>query len=146
MSHVYVFKVESTSKQGFRVDVKARRHEIIVDEPKELGGTDTGPNPIELLLASLASCLSIAIRFHASKMNIRIDEVKVDVGGELDIRGFMGVEGVKPGLRRVEVLLRIKSPETEEKLKELVEFVEAHCPVADTLKSTTLVVLSVMKD
>ncbi len=42
MNHVYVFKVESHSKQGFRVDVRARKHEIIVDEPKELRGADTG--------------------------------------------------------------------------------------------------------
>ncbi len=146
MSHVYVFKVESTSRQGFKVDVRARKHEITVDEPKELGGTDLGPNPIELLLASLASCLSIAVRFHASRRNIRLDEVSVEASGELDIRGFMGVEGVKPGLKKIEVLLRIKSPEPEEKLRELLEFVEAHCPVADTLRSTTPIKLNLVKD
>ncbi len=58
----------------------------------------------------------------------------------------MGVEGVKPGLGKIELVLRIKSPEPEEKLRELAEFVEAHCPVADTLRSATPVVLSVVKD
>jgi len=145
MEFEYVFSVKAHLKQGFKVDVKARHHELVVDEPKELGGTDQGANPIEHLLAALASCLLIAIKFHAQKRKIRIDEIEVETKGFLDLRGFMGIGDVKPGLQKIEVNLRIKSPEPEEKIKELIEFVEAHCPVADTLRSQTPVTLNLQK-
>ncbi len=146
MEFEHTFQVKAFSKEkGFKVDVEARQHKLVVDEPKELGGTDKGANPIEYLLAALASCLSIALRFHANKKKIQIDEIEVETKGLLDLRGFMGMEGVKPGLQWVEVDLKIKSPEPEEKIKELVEFVEAHCPVADTLRSQTEVRLKLEK-
>ncbi len=146
MDFEHVFQVKAYSREkGFKVDVEARQHKLIVDEPKELGGTDKGANPIEYLLAALASCLSIAIRFHAHKKKIQVDEIEVEAKGMLDLRGFMGMEGYKPGLQWVEVNLKVKSPEPEEKIRELVEFVEAHCPVADTLRAQTNVRLNLTK-
>lgn len=43
---------------GDRISVNVRDHEIDVDEPIEAGGTDTGPTPVELFVASLAACVA----------------------------------------------------------------------------------------
>ncbi len=138
MEFKHVFHVKAYSREkGFKTDVEARHHKLVVDEPKELGGTDKGANPIEYLLAALVSCLTIVLRLHANKKGIQVDEIEAEAKGLLDIRGLMGIEGIKPGLQWIEVSLKVKSPEPEEKIKELVEFVEAHCPVADTLRSQT---------
>ncbi|MFQ5839976.1 MAG: OsmC family protein [Candidatus Methylomirabilales bacterium] len=41
------------SMEGFRQEVTAGPHRFVADEPEELGGGDAGPNPADLLLASL---------------------------------------------------------------------------------------------
>ena len=40
---------------GFAQEVTAGRHRLVADEPVADGGTDTGPSPYDLLLASLGS-------------------------------------------------------------------------------------------
>lgn len=144
MKNELEFSVETKSGIGFVVEARSRSHTMVVDEPKELGGTDKGPNPIELLLASLASCLSIAIKFHADRMNVPVSRVKVVAKGTLDLRGFMG-EDVKPGLQKITLDVTVESPASEERVKELIDFVEHHCPVADTLRSNTPVELTVKR-
>ena len=46
---------------GFAVELRAGDHVWYADEPESLGGTDTGPNPYELLLSAVAACTTITI-------------------------------------------------------------------------------------
>lgn len=57
-----VFKAVAEAGEGLATKVVSRDFEITLDEPAELGGTDTGMNPVEALLASLAACKSIVVR------------------------------------------------------------------------------------
>jgi putative redox protein len=52
---------------GYRTAITAGAHEVVADEPVELGGTDEGMTPYELLLASLSSCMAITMRMYASR-------------------------------------------------------------------------------
>lgn len=127
------FRVSGTLEEKFKVNVQAGKFSLIIDEPPELGGTGKGPNPIEVLLSSLISCFMIATSFHAARRRIRVKRLEVEAVGELDIRGFAGEAEVRPGLASVELRATIESDEPEEKVRELVKFVEEHCPVMDTL-------------
>ena len=49
------FQSVSSLGEGFRSEVALRDHRLVVDEPESLGGTDTGPNPVELILAALGN-------------------------------------------------------------------------------------------
>ena len=51
------FESVSSLGEGFRSEVALRDHRLVVDEPESLGGTDTGPNPVELILAVSAFCV-----------------------------------------------------------------------------------------
>ena len=62
---------------GTHVTITNGRHEWIADEPTDLGGTDLGPNPYELLLGSVASCTAITISFYAKRKGIELDSVSV---------------------------------------------------------------------
>ena len=43
------------SGAGFAQEIRAGRHRLLADEPIADGGTDTGPNPYDLLLAGLGA-------------------------------------------------------------------------------------------
>ena len=58
--------------------------EIVIDEPAEDGGTDTGPRPSQLLATSLAGCTAITIELYAGRKGWDVDglEVAVEMSSE----------------------------------------------------------------
>jgi putative redox protein len=76
--------VVSVSVAGYEARVTVRGHELTVDEPAEDGGKDTGPTPTELLLASLASCYTLALRWAAKHRNLPLGDVQVTASGSYD--------------------------------------------------------------
>ena len=69
-----------------------REHTLAVDEPPTLGGDDTAINPVEAYLGALLSCQVVTYRFYADKLGITIDELKLSAEGDLDVRGFFGLD------------------------------------------------------
>ncbi|MHA1596393.1 MAG: OsmC family protein [Candidatus Asgardarchaeia archaeon] len=133
MAKLATFKVTVKRISGFHNKIKVKDFEIDEDEPESLGGTNKGPNPVELLLGALGSCLSTITTIYAKKRGIKVDDVEVELSGQLDPRGFQGLADVRPGLQKIEVKVKIKSPESREKLQELLDDVVKHCPVEDNL-------------
>lgn len=60
---------------GFSVTIHTDRHRWLADEPHDLGGTDSGPNPYEMLLGSLAACTSITLAMYARRKGIELDSI-----------------------------------------------------------------------
>ena len=60
---------------GFSVTISNDRHRWVADEPRDLGGTDTGPTPYEMLLGSLAACTSITLSMYAQRKGIVLDSI-----------------------------------------------------------------------
>lgn len=120
------------------VDVSIRSHGAKVDEPEMLGGGDVGPNPVEYALLALGSCWAITYRFWAAKLDVQIDTCKVDVRGDLDIRGVFGLDDeVRPGYGGVSVDIVIGGPEERGAYERLAKTVEDHCPVLDIFANAT---------
>jgi uncharacterized OsmC-like protein len=131
-----VFRATTVSAEdALSTESRIRTFALRLDEPPELGGTDTGPNPVEVVLAALGSCQAIVYRAYASVLGLRIDGVEVDARGHLDVRGFLNLAPVSPGFSRVTFTTRVVSPEPPEKIAELARLVEAHCPVLDILRT-----------
>ncbi len=107
-------------------------HRVTVDEPSSLGGANVAANPVEYALAALGSCQAITYRFWAAQLGISFDSLSVDVEGDLDVRGFFGIDPtVRPGYDQVRVTVRIAGPEADERYHELQRAVDEHCPVLD---------------
>lgn len=132
------FTTTGTGTDGVRTQIRIGRHTLAVDEPPALGGEDSDPNPVETALAGLLSCQVVTYRFWAAKLDIPLDGVSVDVDGDLDIRGFLGLdEGVRPGFGEVRVVVTLDGPAPAERYRELHAAVDAHCPVLDLFRNTT---------
>ena len=103
------YKVSGKKVGDLGVEVTARGHKIKVDEPIEGGGEDTGMNPVEMLLGSIAACQTISTSIYAESMGIKIDEMSIEVEGDMDSAGFMGYAKFRPGYTNIRSHIKIKS-------------------------------------
>jgi putative redox protein len=129
------FAADSRQVEGLRSETKIRQFSLTIDEPTSLGGTDTGPNPVELVLAALATCQEITYRAYATALGIPLDGVSVKLEGALDLRGFFAVkDGVRAGFNDVRGTVHLRSSAPAAELAKLKEVVDAHCTVLDILR------------
>ncbi len=122
ISGFYGAKQEMTHKQEF---------ELHADEPPILAGNDEGANPVEHLLHALASCVTTSMVAHATVRGIHIEELESKLEGDIDLRGFLGLDAKVPkGYTNIRVTFKVKTDRDNlQKLKELAEF----SPVYNTL-------------
>ena len=129
----------------FRSDVKIRDHEITIDEPEAIGGSDEGPNPVELILAALGSCQEITYRAYAAALGISINNISVEMEGDIDFRGFFGVDdNIRPGFEKIRARVKIESDAPESDIERLRKTVNSHCPVLDILSNKVSVDLDLI--
>ena len=107
---------------------------LVIDEPPVLGGTNAGPNPVELVLAALGACQEIMYALMGALIGVALDQVEVKVTGYLDLKGLLALnEDTPAGFSEIRVETKLASQDDPEKVKKLIEMVEKHCPVLDTL-------------
>ena len=127
-----LFKIDGELVGTTEVDIRAGGHQFKVDEPAVLAGGDVAANPVQLALAALGSCQAITYRFWAEHLGIQLDGLSVEVEGDLDLRGFFGVDdSVRPGFGAVRIVVSPRGPESDERYQELARAVDEHCPVFD---------------
>lgn len=132
------FSVQSRQIAGLHSEVEVRDFLLSVDEPAALGGTDKGPNPVELVLAAIAACQEVTYRVYADRLGIPLRGVSVCVDGSLDLRGFLAADpGVRPGLQGLDIQVELDSDAPKAELDRLKRTVDAHCPVLDILRNAT---------
>ena len=130
------FSAKSELVKGLKATNKVRKFEFISDEPQSLGGTDEGANPVEYILAALASCQEIVISAYAHALGIAFEKVEVEVKGELDLRGFFNLADVRPGFDTIVLNTKVITNETDpEKLNQLRHLAKNNCPVLDIIKN-----------
>ncbi len=119
---------------GMRCETTVRDHTVAADEPRSFGGTDAAQSPVELLLTSLATCQAITYRLWAAELGIALDRVSVEVAGDLDLSGLLGLgDGARAGYEGMRVVVTLDGPEPPARYEELAEAVDRHCPVLDAL-------------
>ena len=143
---IQTIKAKAVHKGNYLIETEARGHRIIVDEPAELGGTDKGMNPVELLLSALGACQSIVIQTYAKQFDIRLDDLQIELEGELDLDGFLGKNDIRPGFSNIHATYHITTDTVGEKLDHFIEFIEKHCPVGDSLQNPVSLTSSLSVD
>ena len=137
---------ESHLVEAFRSHARTRGFDVIVDQPENMGSTNRGPRPSELLLAALAACHEVTYRLYADAMDIDLKSVAVSVTGISDARGFFNVEeGVAAGFSEVIGEIKIESDASDEDIERLRRMVNLHCPVLDDLRKPVKVELDIKR-
>ncbi len=104
------------------------------DEPALLLGTDTAPNPVEFLLHALTACVTTSLVYHAAAKGIRIESVESRTEGDIDLRGFLGIDPTVPrGFQDIRITFKIKADVPDEQLEELCRLGPTFSPVHDTV-------------
>jgi uncharacterized OsmC-like protein len=106
-----------------------RSHKIVADEPYELLGADTAPNPQELLMAAFNACITVGYVAGAALRGIKLESLEIRTKGQLDLRGFLGLsDAVPPGYESVDYEVRIKGDGTTEDFEEIHQTVMKTSP------------------
>jgi uncharacterized OsmC-like protein len=106
---------------GYRSSVTIRDFDVLADEPESVGGTDEGPTPTELFLASLSTCFTMAVAHAARKRDIAL--------GKLSVR----IEADYEGNRFAWIRLEVTTDLADDVNQHLVERAKAYCFVSQTL-------------
>ncbi|MEX0885531.1 MAG: OsmC family protein [Phycisphaeraceae bacterium] len=121
VSHVDGFEIG-----GERVD---RQFTIKIDEPVELGGSNTSANPQEHLLAALNACMMMGYVAGATLFGIELSKLEIRTEGDIDLRGFLGIDPKTPnGYTQLHYTVHIAGNGTPEQFQRLHKLVQATSP------------------
>jgi uncharacterized OsmC-like protein len=136
----------ATVEGGLRVRAEGPDGRLLVtDMPAAVGGEGSAPSPGWMLRAAHAACDVTLVAMRAAQEGIDLTTLEVSVDSESDDRGLLGVEGsVPPGPMTTRVRYRLAAEGVPaERLDALVDWAEAHSPVADALRREVPVAVEV---
>ena len=116
-------------------------------EPAVLMGTDSGPNPAEMLLGALSACLTTSLVYSAAARGVRLTLVESTLEGDIDLRGALGLsEEVRNGFECIRVTFRVEGDAPPEKLREVVAQGRRRSAVFETVSHGVPVSVDVIAD
>ncbi|GAB4229645.1 MAG: hypothetical protein Kow00109_01000 [Acidobacteriota bacterium] len=112
----------------FATSIRTGRHEVLADEPSDLGGRDAGPTPVELFLGSIGACAAITARMYADRKGWPLEGVRATVTQER-------VESPGAGEAPTKITLTLDftgplSPEQRERILQIA----GRCPVKRSIE------------
>jgi len=127
--------VVSGAANGFAQQIAVGPHRSTSDEPVSAGGTDTGPNPYDLLLAALGSCTSMTLAVYARRKEWPLESVTVALRhSRVHADDCESCETKAGLLDRIDREIQLHGPLSDEQRARLLEIAEK-CPVHRTLTS-----------
>lgn len=139
-----VVVVEDSGAGLFGETVRVGMHILPADEPAAVGGSDTGPDPYEYLLAALGTCTAMTLRLYARQKKWPLEKVTVRLKQDkIHAQDCATCETKEGKIDRLERQIHLDGPLTDEQRQRLLEIANK-CPVHRTLMSeitipTTLV-------
>lgn len=141
-SHLETFKAVAQGK-GWptKVAITDTEWTLKVDEPVEDGGSNSGPNPMQYFIASLASCQNEQSQVVAEELSLTITQVDINVEIDLDLSGFMGMSDTSNGsYKNVRIDAVVSGDVTNEEVKVLGQKVDDRCPVLALLRTSGCII------
>jgi putative redox protein len=142
MASLKTVKVTATGPDGWVVRTMSGKHESIVDQPEELGGTDSGPSPLDYIFVALGGCLVTIAKIVAGQQKIDLRGVEVEITGDLNLDVLRGQEkNERSGFTSINAKVKVDADLTKEEKEAFLEEVDRRCPVSDNLINLTPVTI-----
>jgi len=126
-----------TWKDAFASEARVRTFAPTAsDEPSTLGGGDTAANPVEQLLSALGNCLAVGYAANASVAGIAIDQLTIDLKGDIDLKVFLGIAEGHAGFDSITANVHLVTEAPKKEIDALHAKVLASSPVGHTLASS----------
>jgi uncharacterized OsmC-like protein len=110
--------------------VRAKQHNVIIDEQTLRHGTDKGPTPLETLMAAFARCTNVILNRIAAERGFRISDMKLTVTGHLDRRGIEGSAHVTHVFPEIELTIECATQDAPDVLSPIQQELRNRCPVS----------------
>ena len=120
----------------FTQQVYSDSHHWLADEPRSMGGNNSGPDPYEHLLAGLGACTAMTLRMYAEHKQLPLEHVEVSLSHSRDhAKDCEHCEDEEPRqIQVIERVLTIRGELDDAQRERLVQIAE-RCPVHRTLHS-----------
>jgi len=133
--------VTVTTGEGYQTIAQTRTHTWQADETTENGGKDSAPDPMELLMGALGSCIVITLHLYANRKGWPLEKVAV----ELDIHKFNAAEyaayqGDAQFVHEIKEQVTLFGDQLTEDQRARLMDVSTKCPVRRVLSTPTFFV------
>jgi putative redox protein len=127
--------VTRIGRSRYQTEITAGGHSLVADEPADVGGTDSGPTPFDLLVAGLGACTAITLRMYADRKVWPLEAVTVSlVHRKVDAAECRNCETRTGKIDRIERVIDMTGPLETAQRQRLME-IAGRCPVHRTLQS-----------
>ncbi|HEX9724294.1 MAG TPA: OsmC family protein [Vicinamibacteria bacterium] len=117
---------------GLKCEIEEGPWKLTADLAKEGGGEDQGPTPGVLGRGAFGACLAIGYKLWASKLDVPISNIEVEVHTDVDERGRFGFhDEITAGYQQVRYIVRIESAAPEADVMRVVDMADRHSPYFD---------------
>lgn len=107
----------------------AQEFDIMIDEPVQLLGTGRYPNPQQVLFAAINACILNTFVVNAAVRGVRLESLELELEGDIDLRGFLGIEESVPrGYTELNLVVRVRGDATREQFEEIMQSACDHSP------------------
>ncbi|MHA1681272.1 MAG: OsmC family protein [Promethearchaeota archaeon] len=126
-------ELEWTGNVGFKARTR-QFNNIIIDEPKEFHGTDTGPSAVEYLGIGVGGCLGSSFTYCMQRMEVSVSSINIIMDVKLS---HVNLEDGSTPLRIVninaEILVKLQDPDDEDVLDLCIESFKKYCTVTSSV-------------
>jgi putative redox protein len=141
-----IVTVRETREGRLQQEIRVGTHRLIADEPVAAGGGDTGPNPYDLLLASLGACTAMTLRLYAERKALPLEEVTVRLQhAKIHAADCEYCETKEGKIDRIERSIRLEGSLDPAQRARLMEIADK-CPVHRTLTSEIDIRTAALRD
>jgi putative redox protein len=132
--------VQETRNGKFQNTVAVGPHHLLADEPRSVGGDDTGPGPYDFLLAALGACTSLTMRMYADRKSFPLERATVTLNhNKIYAKDCAECETKEGMLDQIELTIGLEGPLDADQRKRILEIADK-CPVHRTLTSEVRIV------
>lgn len=140
----YKWNVRVQGEKDLKAKVFARNHHFNSGQPADFSAHVDAPSAIDYFMASLASCLTVGFKAHASRRNVVVDQIELSLKGSIEnILSHMEIEETgSPSIQQISGTCYVSSAADEELLKEIWQITLKKSPIYQTLKKAVEIKLT----